>query len=188
VPILDLPNQVIEKLDVLDLRQLTGLQFVVQIDGDGFVGKETVAGFRQVRGLSAELDIFTLKEGGFPGVHTFPRRERSSVIRLQRPLTFSRSLWNWYLQGREWRKGAPSYIRTMSIYLLDTVGGAGQAITYEAWRWDLYRCWLSFWDGPGLDANRDAIALETATVQHSGLVEARGILSGTAGEILSLFQ
>ena len=38
----DLPNEVIEALDVLDLRQLLGLRFVVQIDGVGFRGKETV--------------------------------------------------------------------------------------------------------------------------------------------------
>ena len=188
--LMDLPNEVLERLDVLDLRQLTGLRFVVQIDGDGFRGKETVAGFTAVEGLSSDLDVATIREGGFNGVHTFPRRERQPAITLRRPLTFSRSLWNWYIAGRQYQKGQPSYTRTMSIYLLDSVQLplAGEVI-FEAWRWDFFRCWLSTWNGPRMDAKADSsVALETVTVQHSGAVEAQGVLSGSAGEIMSLFK
>lgn len=187
--LLDLPANVIEALNVVDLHQLTGLRFIVQIDGDGFVGKETVAGFRSVAGLSSDLEIAKLAEGGVGQVHTFPRRERQPVIRLVRPVTFSRSLWNWFQQGRTWKKGDPKYTRTMSIFLLDGVHVplTGEVV-YEAWRWDFNRCWISGWHGPTLDANANAIALEEVVIQHGGFVEAKGILSGTAGEILSLFQ
>ncbi len=198
----DLPNEVIEALDVLDLRQLLGLRFVVQIDGVGFRGKETVAGFRSISGLDSDLDIATVREGGVGQVHTFPRRERQPTVSLVRPVTYSRSLWNWFDEGRRWYKGRPDYTRTMSIYLLDGVtlsgvtgailGGAvapvAGEIVYEAWRWDFSRCWISNWRGPTLDANTNAIALEEVTIQHGGFVEAKGVLSGTAGEILSVFQ
>lgn len=185
----DLPSDVIEALDVLDLRQLTGLRFVVQIDGVGFRGKETVAGFRQVTRLNSDLDIATVREGGIGQVHTFARRERQPTVTLVRPVTYSRSLWNWYDECRRWHKGRPDYTRTMSIYLLDGVHlPAVGEVVYEAWRWDLSRCWISNWRGPRMDANQDAIALEEVTIQHGGLVEARGVLSGQAGEILSVFQ
>lgn len=186
----DLPNEVIEALDVLDLRQLLGLRFVVQIDGVGFRGKETVAGFRSVNGLVSDLDIATVREGGVGQVHTFPRRERQPTVSLVRPVTYSRSLWNWFDEGRRWHKGRPDYTRTMSIYLLDGVhlADAVGEVVYEAWRWDFSRCWISNWRGPTLDAITDAIALEEVTIQHGGFVEAKGVLSGTAGEILSVFQ
>jgi len=189
VGLLDLPNQVIEALNVLDLHQLNGLRFVVQIDGDGFIGKETVAGFRAVDNLVSDLEVQKLAEGGSGQVHTFPRRERQPSITLTRPVTFSRSLWNWFLAGRHWKKGQPSYIRTMSIYLLDSVHlPLTGEVTYEAWRWDFSRCWISTWRGPRMDATNDAIAVEEVIIQHGGVVEAKGVLSGIAGEILSIFQ
>lgn len=185
----DLPQEVLERLDVLNLRQLTALRFVVQIDGDGFIGKETVAGFIEVDGLRSEMDVRTLREGGFTGVHAFPRKERQPSLTCRRPLTYSRSFLSWYEEGRNYTKGQPTYVRNMSVYLLDAVHlpGVGEVI-FEAWRWDFFRCFVSAWQGPKLHAQANTMATEVVTIQHNGLREARGVLSGNAGEILSLFK
>lgn len=184
----DLPEEVKAKLDVLNLEQLKGFQFIVQIDGEDFKGKETVAGFRSIGDMRTKLELVKIKELGYKGVYTFPKKEIDTSITLERPLTFSRSLWNWYMSWRYWTKGLPDYRKSMSIYLLDTINEPGLGnIVYEAWRWDFYNCYISAWNAPALSSTVSKIAIESITIEHSGIVEAKGVLSGQAGEILSLF-
>jgi hypothetical protein len=150
--VLDLPQEVISRLNVLDLEKLKGFRFAIQIDGEP-TGKQFVAGFNQVSGLTNESEIRTIREGGWSGVHEFPARVKASPLVLKRGMTFSRSLWNWRREVTEWTKA-----------------------------------WPSKWDGPKLDSMKSDLAFETVTIRHSGMVEARGVLSGQAGEILSIFN
>jgi phage tail-like protein len=186
--VLDLPQEVISRLNVLDLEKLKGFRFAVQIDSEP-AGKQFVAGFNQVSGLTDESEIRTIREGGWSGVHEFPARVKASPLVLKRGMTFSRSLWNWRKEVSEWTKGQPGYTRSLSVILLDTVNAPviGE-VTFEAWRWDFFKAWPSKWDGPKLDSMKSDLAFETVTIRHSGMVEARGVLSGQAGEILSIFN
>jgi len=185
--VFDLPQAAVSALDVLELEKLTAFQFVVQIDGE-FTGKEFVAGFHEVAGIGDQVDIQVVREGGYPGVHRFPRRARQDALTLRRGMTFSRSLSDWFDEVRVWTKGRDDYKRTMSIYLIDRIGTPAGQVSFEAWRWDVYGAWPSTWEGPKLHAQEQKIAIESVTVEHSGIIEGKGLLSGSAGEILSIFQ
>lgn len=181
------PEQIIEALDILGLERLKSFNFAVQIDGQ-FTGSQFVLGFESVDGLSETLDVKEVLEGGYPGRHKFPRKARQNAITLVRGMTFSRSFWNWHQEVINWTKGQPDYRRTMSIYMLDQIVKIGMAVKFEAWRWDLFQAWPSEWLGPPLKANEEKAAFEAIVIQHSGISEAEGVFSGTAGEILGVFQ
>lgn len=183
----DLPQMVLGELNVLDLEKLKNFRFLVQIDGE-FTGKEFVAGFHEITGLGDVVDVSEVKEGGYPGVHRFPRRTHQDALVLKRGMTFSRAAWKWFEEVRHWTKGRPTYKRTMSVFLLDHVATPVGQIVFEAWRWDYQDAWPSDWQGPQLNAQQPSIAFESMTIQHSGIAEAKGLLSGKTGELLSIFQ
>ncbi len=185
--VFDLPQKAVSALNVLDLEKLKNFQFVVQIDGE-FTGKELVAGFDEISGLADEVDVRMVKEGGHPGVHRYARRARQDALTCKRGMTFSRAMYRWFDEVRTWTKGRRDYRRTMSVYLLDWVDTPAGMVTFEAWRWDYFDAWPSAWEGPRLRARQPDIAFESLTIQHSGIYEQKGVFSGTAGEILSIFQ
>ena len=183
--LVDLPHEVAGRLNVLDLEPLKGFRFAVQIDG-GIPGSQFVAGFAQVQGISAELDVRMIREGGERTVHKFPRRSRDTAIVLRRGMTLSRKLWDWYLEAATWTKGLPDYTRSLSIFLLDDIAKPVGLVLYEAWRWDLQRAFISKWEGPRLDSMSDELAAESITVQHHGITTGKGPLSGLTAESISM--
>jgi len=187
VGLLDLPQSIIQYLNVLDLEKLKAFRFAVQIDGD-FTGKEFVIGFADVQGLASEVDVKTVREGGYPGIHKFPRKARQGPLVLKRAMTFSRAMLEWYLEVRNWTKGKDDYTRSLSVFLLDAVTKPLGEVVYEVWRWDFFSAWPSKWQGPRLNAMQDSLAFESLTIEHSGIAEAKGIFSGQAGELLSVFK
>jgi len=66
--------------------------FLVEIDGIA------TAGFQEVSGLGAEVDVIEYREGGNnPGaVRKFPGLIKYSNIVSKRGFTQDRSLWNWF--------------------------------------------------------------------------------------------
>ena len=185
--LLDLPQSIIQHLNVLDLERLKAFRFAVQIDGD-FTGKAFVVGFAAVQGLSSEVDVKTIREGGYPGLHKFPRKVKQGPLILKRTMTYSRAMWEWYLQVQNWTKGQDNYTRSLSVFLLDAVTKPIGEVVYEVWRWDFFSAWPSHWTGPRLNSMQDSVAFESLTIEHSGIAEAKGIFSGQAGELLSVFK
>ena len=188
----DLPNDLIQRLNILGLEPLKTFRFAVQIDGDP-EGKAFVAGFSEVSGIDKEVEVRKIREGGNPGIYTFPRNTKAGQLVLTRPMLFSRSLFNWFGEVQNWTKGKPDYRRSVSVFLLDEVSSAGRTqlatpILYEAWRWDFFGAYPTAWSGPKLDSMRSETAREIITLQHTGISEGLGVLSGDAGEILSVFQ
>lgn len=168
-----------------NLSVLKGYRFAVNIDGD-ITENQFVAGFNQIQGLGDAVEIETVKEGGYPGVYNFPRFSNFRPIKLVKGMSFSRSLWDWYHSVRMWTKGKPSYLRSMSIYILDSISLFDLGIPYEVWRFDFFNAYPSEWAGPELNSNDERLAFESITIQHSGLIQGTGLLSGRAGKILDL--
>lgn len=181
-----LPEALKSRLNLLNLEPLTRFQFAVVIEG------VTAAGFNEVAGIESSTDVREVLEGGYPGVHKYPRINRFGPITLMRGLTFSRALWDWRQEVVQWTKGRTDYTHSISIYMLSqiqlpqqqmaTVLGVGGALPYEVYRFDLSDAWPSDWKGPDLNSMSEEIAIETITIQHSGLAIAEGIFSGLTGE------
>lgn len=187
MPLADLPQDILNRLDPLDLDRLKAFRFAVEVGG-GLPGQQFLAGFDRIENLGDNVEVRDINEGGYRGVHRFPRRSNFQAIRLGRGMSLSRELYNWYQSVALWTKGKPDYRRNVSIYLIDHIMLARQRVDFEAWRWDIANAWPSEWTGPELDGMSDQIAIESVTLQHSGISEAQGTFSGQAGEIVSLFQ
>lgn len=132
----------------------TNFNFLVEIDG---IAK---AGFEEVSGLSAEVDIIEYREGGDKSgsVRKIPGLNRYSNIVLKRGFTQDRSLWNWFkavLDGAVVRANG-------SIVLLDSSRNA-------VLRWVFREGWPSKWEGPSLNGKTSDIAIETLVIAHEGL-------------------
>lgn len=187
MPIVDLPDGIISRLNILGLERLREFQFAVQIDGDLF-GNQFVLGFESVIGLGDTIDVRKVQEGGHTGQHSFPRRRQNDAITLVRGMTLHKGLWAWFDQVRNWGIGRPDYRRTLSLFMLDQERLAGEPVNYEVRRWDVFGAWPSNWKGPTLSATSEGIAFESITIQHAGLSAPRDVFSGSTGTALGILQ
>ncbi|MCH8825371.1 MAG: phage tail protein [Chloroflexi bacterium] len=86
-----------------------------------------------------------------------------SEITLERGITNDMSLWDW---RQEVINGN-----------IDTARRDGSIVMYdgsltEVARWNFVRGWPSAWTGPDVGADNQAVAIETITIAHEGLVRA----------------
>jgi phage tail-like protein len=122
--------------------------------------------FSDVTGLSGELDVVTLPEGGQNDyVHQLPAQHKWSRLVLQRGMTQGFSLWDWYQAGLRGPLGAR---RDGAIVLLDP--DAKPACT-----WTFRAGLASKWTGPELHAREAAVAIESVEIAHHGITQ---VLSG----------
>lgn len=121
--------------------------FHLEIDGI------SQASFSRCEGLGRRREVVSYREGGAAGARFFRGEELESSLILERGVTRDRRLWDWYSTGDR-RNGA--------VVLL---GPNGQEIL----RWRFLRAWPAAWEGPRLDAGRNAVALERLEIIHEGL-------------------
>ncbi len=151
------------------LQELTSYRFIVTLDaGDAYLPPAqalllpllAAAGFQEVTGLGAELEVVAYPEGGFNDfVHQLPVRHSWSRIVLKRGLLVVPALWNWYQAGLTQSLGAR---RDGTVILMTP-----QGIPSIAWN---FRGGLAAkWTGPAFDAMRDAVAIESLEIAHQGL-------------------
>ena len=117
------------------------------------------AGFNEVSGLQAEIEVQEYREGGvnegmlkFAGPVKFP-----SNLVLKNGITDSVTLWNWYqevMRGQFARK-------SLDVVLLDAAGN-------EKRRWKFKKAYPVKWNGPGLKATSSEVALESLELAHEG--------------------
>jgi phage tail-like protein len=125
------------------------------------IGALHVAGFSEVSGLQAEIEIQEYREGG---VNTYihkragPTKYPSNLI-LKKGLTDSTELWSWYtdvLRGKIERK-------QVDVVLMNNAGE-------ESRRWKVQNAYPVKWTGPDLKGAASEVAVETFELAHEGLL------------------
>lgn len=130
-----------------------GFNFRVEISG------VFEAGFNEVTGLQAEIEVEEYREGGVNNsTHKFagPVRFPSNLV-LKNGITDSTKLWSWYqdvMRGKFDRK-------SLDVVLLDAAGE-------EKRRWKFKSAYPVKWNGPDLKAASSEVALESLELAHEG--------------------
>ena len=120
--------------------------FEVQIDSS------TVAGFREVSGLSFTTDPVEYREGTDVPLHVrkLTGLRKFANLSFKRGFTLNAELWKWYkntLNGIEDRRNG-------AIVLNDEQHNA-------VMRWNFEAAWITKWEGPTMNATSNDVAIET---------------------------
>jgi phage tail-like protein len=115
----------------------------------------SVAGFREVSGLSFTIDPVEYREGTDIPLHTRkqPGMKKFPNIVCKRGETQDRQLWDWYarvLNGIPDRKDG-------AIVLQDE-------LHQDVLRWEWTSGWICKWEGPTLNATTSDIAIESSEI------------------------
>jgi phage tail-like protein len=156
---------------------LTSYRFIVTLNpGDAYLPKSQAAlvkfwasaGFQEVKGLGADLEVTAHAEGGVNDfVHQLPVRHSWTRISMRRGLTLGRSLWDWYQAGLTQSLGAR---RDGSVILMAPPGIPLMA-------WEFYGGIAAKWTGPEFNAMQNAVAIEGIEIAHHG-VRQTSVFSG----------
>lgn len=123
-----------------------GYNFEVQIENTA------VAGFRECTGLSFTTDPVEYREGTDVPLHVrkLTGLRKFGNVTLKRGFTQSHVLWSWYknvLNGVEDRRNG-------AIVLQDEQHNS-------VLRWNFQNAWITKWEGPGMNATSNDVAIET---------------------------
>jgi len=118
-----------------------------------------IGGFREVSGLSGNVELKSYAEGGRNGyLHQLPGEVRWPNLVLSRGVIDSDALWSWYddvSRGKIHRK-------SIIVMMLDR---AGQPAMF----WRVKQAIPVKWTGPALDATSDQVAVESLELAHKGI-------------------
>ncbi len=132
----------------------SSFNFLVEIDGI------SQASFTECSGLDATTEPIEHREGGDnTTVRKLPGKTTYSDISLKWGMTASTDLWDWFknvIQGNVVRKNG-------SVVVYDLANDK------EVARWNFYNAWPTKWEGPGLNATGNEVAIETLTITHEGV-------------------
>ena len=179
--IVNLPNEVASRLNVLGLSMLKNYAFAIDIDGITPVFGSLLAGFQYCDGIQSKVQIRSVEEPGYRGVHEFPRRVTSNEVRLARGMTTSRALWDWHNTARNWSEGENDFCRNVTVKGLQW--WADRA-AYEVWAITLIRAWPSGWKAPRWHAVDQEIAIEELSLRYEAIRVEESIFAGLAGELI----
>jgi phage tail-like protein len=150
---------------------IPGFRFLVTLDpADAYLPAAQAAlitlvasaGFMEVKGLGADLEVMPYPEGGNNDfVHQLPVRHTWNRIHLGRGLVRDAGLYFWYRAGLTQSLGAR---RDGCIILLTPAGTPA-----VAWQ---FRGGLAVkWIGPELHAAQSQVAIEGIEIAHHGVVQ-----------------
>jgi len=131
-----------------------GFHFAVEISSI------VVAGFSEVSGLNAEIEVQEFREGGvneYMHKRLGPVKYPSNLI-LKKGITDNTELWDWY---RKVMRGTKDR-RLVSVVLMNSEG-------QEVRRWKLQNAFPVKWTGPDMKASASEVAVETLELAHEGL-------------------
>jgi phage tail-like protein len=130
-----------------------GFDFLVEIDGIA------TAGFQEVSGLEGSIDVIEYREGAdlSPAARKLPGIVRYANVTLERGLTESRDLYEWW---HAVASGKPDR-RSAAIILLDRERNPVR-------RWLLRETWPVRYAISSLDAGTSALAIEALELAHEG--------------------
>jgi phage tail-like protein len=128
-----------------------------------------VAGISKVGALKRTTEVVEHREGGDPSTSRFsPGRSKFEPIMLERGVTHDTEFEKW--ANKVWNLGSGlgaevSLADFRKDIIVEMMNEAGQvAIAYR-----IYRCWVSeFTAIPELDANANAIAIQSIQLQNEG--------------------
>ena len=128
-----------------------------------------VAGVSKVGALKRTTEVVEHREGGDPStVRKSPGQTKFEAITLERGLTHDKAFEQWCNKVWNYGSGLGAEVSLADFrkdIIIELMNEAGQvAISYK-----VYRCWPSECQAlPELDANANAMAFETVTIQHEG--------------------
>lgn len=128
-----------------------------------------VAGVSRISALRRTTEVVEHREGGDPSTRRkSPGRTTFEPITLERGISHDKEFEQW--ANKVWNHGAgPGAESSLKDFRKDLIielyNEAGQlAIAYK-----VYRCWVSGFQAlPDLDANSNAVALQSITLQNEG--------------------
>src|ERR1700752_3952115 len=138
-------------------------KFRVKCDG------HYVAGVSKVSGLKRTTQVVTHREGGDPSTsRKSPGRTEYDPITLERGVTHDTEFEKWANKVWNFGSGLGSEVSLADFrkdIILEFYNEAGQlAIAYK-----IFRCWASEFQAlPDLDANANAVAIQTLKLENEG--------------------
>jgi phage tail-like protein len=137
-------------------------KFRVRWDG------QYVAGVSKVTGLKRMTEVVKHREGGdASSSRKSPGRTEFDPVTLERGITHDLEFHRW--TNKVWDYGAGLGAETSlkdfrKDIMIELYNEAGQLVV----AWKLYRCWVSEYQPPELDANANAIAFERLKLENEG--------------------
>ncbi|EMI22004.1 phage tail protein [Rhodopirellula maiorica SM1] len=128
-----------------------------------------VAGVSKVGGLKRTTEVVTHREGGDPSSsRKSPGRSEYEAITLERGVTHDTEFEKWSNKVWNYGSGLGAEVSLKDFrkeIILEVYNEAGQlAIAYK-----IYRCWVSEFQAlPELDANANAVAIQTIKLENEG--------------------
>ena len=128
-----------------------------------------VAGISKVGSLKRTTEVVEHREGGDPSQSRFsPGRSKYEAVMLERGVTHDTDFEQWANKVWNYGSGLGAEVSLKDFrkdIIIEVMNEAGQvAIAYK-----LYRCWVSeFTALPDLDANANAIAIQSIQLQNEG--------------------
>jgi phage tail-like protein len=139
---------------------LAGYHFSIEIDG------VTIAQFREVSGLNAEITTIEHRENnpkGLPVLKKLPGAKKYGDITLKRGRTDSNDLWKW--------------LKTVQDGKIDDARKNGSVVLYdyagaEKSRFNFLKAWPSKVSLASLQAGGNDVLVEECTITHEGIAPA----------------
>jgi len=128
-----------------------------------------VAGISKVGALKRSTEMIEHREGGDPSTaRKSPGRTKYEAITLERGVTHDPAFEQWANKVWNYGSGLGSEVSLADFrkdLIIEVYNEAGQlALAYK-----VYRCWVSEFQAlPDLDANANAIAIETLKLENEG--------------------
>lgn len=128
------------------------------------IGSEVVANFQECAGLTVEVEVQEVVEGGNNEyVHKLPGRVKYTNITLKRGFTDNPQFANW----RPKVEGGKIKVERKNLsIILFTHGGE------TAKRWEVSGAYPVKWTGPDMKTSSMEILIETVELAHTGLRDA----------------
>jgi phage tail-like protein len=145
-------------------RQDPYKNFKFRVNWDG----HHVAGVSRVTALRRSTEVVEHREGGDPSTsRRSPGRTEYEPITLERGITHDSAFEDW--ANQVWHLGTPGAEVALANFrkniIIEVYNEAGQLIL----AYKIYRCWVSKYQAlPDLDANGNATAIQSITLEHEG--------------------
>ena len=137
--------------------------FKFRIKWDG----KYVAGVSKISPLKGTMEPVEFREGGDPSrVRKSPSVRKFEALTIERGVTHDLEFENWAnlvnSPGGDGGMSLKNFRKNLYIELLNEAGQVAKA-------WQVHRCWVSEYTAlPEMDANGNAVAIESIVVQHEG--------------------